>query len=104
MKNKKWKIGGIYTYLNECYIPLEYENDYVFSYNVSYNTKSISREQIVEILKEQVVSQSRFFCGKIFAYEQLFDGYLGQIDEKILDKLLNGLYNSTTYQINKKLR
>jgi len=91
-----FKIGGIYTsndrnnsWRNAC-IVFAKTNLYLQYYVIS-NIEGMNTKKLISIFQEQInnydIFVSHFQLMSIDDFGQLIDGYIGQIDENIIEKL-----------------
>lgn len=91
--------GGIYTFDNVIKIVIYNRYSLIKSYLLIHHTKTFTRETINETLRELIKNNSlqksqRRLEGIIF-FEEKQDGYLGKIDDNLLNSLKDFDYRET---------
>lgn len=91
-----FKIGGIYTsndrnnsWQNACIVFAK--TKFCLQYYVISNIEGMNTKKLISIFQEQInnydIFISHFQLMSIDDFGQLIDGYIGQIDENIIEKL-----------------
>ena len=87
------KVGGIYNRINvidQYLIPIEIsqKDDYIECLIIKCNQSFVTYKEIMEILKENIkyknISPS---ATSLLIFEKTIDGYLGQVDEEMLNRI-----------------
>lgn len=87
------KMGGIYNRIdvtNQYLIPIEIskKNDYIECLIIQCNKPFVTYKEIIEILKENVKHENiSSTATSIFIFEKTIDGYLGQVEEEMLNRI-----------------
>ena len=99
------KIGGIYkanteSELNGYFIPLIITNNVVYIYSFFLHKDTVgSNKKINHFLKNRSISNENFWYYPILNHAEIFDecGYIGQVEENILEKLIDTLKERSVY-------
>lgn len=87
------KVGGIYNRIDvtdQYLIPIEIskKNDYIECLIIQCNQPFVTYKKIIEILKENVKHENiSSTATSIFIFEKTIDGYLGQVEEEMLNRI-----------------
>ena len=98
------KIGGIYTYEknDSSYVSIIMciDDETVFHYEID-RTKTVFLDDREDVLLEISIcvgfgfDEEKFKATSIYYYEDIIDGYLGQMSEDLFDKMYEEFYQSS---------